>query len=491
MLDGFAGSPSPRPARFSSPVPKTAVSNSGTPVWSVTVDSTAMYVAASGADEYVRLFAFDDGHLLDEQAVHRDWVRDVCFAPHVPLLASVSGDRSAALWDVTEGHLRLVKRKDGFHSRPRAVTFDRRTSSAVVATEDAVIHQLLDTGRPAQTRMPAGVDWIRSISGTEDGPIVAGCEDGGIRVWGSQRSPEPPRTLAAGVNTTWSTAFSPDGSRRLIGDGNGRIETVDTQTGELGCILNAGPGRVWSIAAGGDHIAAACGDGAVRAWSLAEESWTTTLNQSSDRTWCVDVSTNGQRITAATAPGLIRCWEARSGDMVWERPSHAGRVRSITSDASGRALVVCGGDGTIQLWDASSGEHVSRFTNPAGWARSITTDPTGHHVAIGAGNGDIHLRDLATDTFTTHLPGHSGRVLLLAFTSDADGLVSLRFDYWVRSWSPVWARKAATRSGRRWIRQSPARIAAAISVKVNAARLARLVARRCAHAPSARFSSGA
>lgn len=87
------------------------------------------------------------------------------------------------------------------------------------------------------------------------------------------------------------------------------------------------------------------------------------------------------------------------------------------------------------LWDAATGSQQRRFTNPGGWARLIAVDDTATVVAVGSGTGDIHIRDIGTDRFTDHLPGHSGRVLMLTFLEGSDVLVSAAADGTVRAWS--------------------------------------------------------
>jgi len=62
-------------------------------------------------------------------------------------------------------------------------------------------------------------------------------------------------------------------------------------------------------------------------------------------------------------------------------------------------------------------------------------DMSGARVAIGSGAGDIYLREIASDGFTAHLVGHTGRILFLGFTQDPDRLVSGAADGTVRIWS--------------------------------------------------------
>jgi WD40 repeat protein len=56
-------------------------------------------------------------------------------------------------------------------------------------------------------------------------------------------------------------------------------------------------------------------------------------------------------------------------------------------------------------------------------------------LAVGTGTGDIHVHHLGSGQPIGHLAGHSGRVLMLGFTSDEEQLVSAAADGTARQWS--------------------------------------------------------
>ncbi|ANW19458.1 hypothetical protein I3J09_15320 [Streptomyces clavuligerus] len=406
----------------------------GTPVWSVAVGGDShSFVAVAGEDEFVRLFDLRTGRLLDEHAAHRGWVRSVAFAPESSVLVSGSGDRSVIVWDTAEGRLTLVRQIAGLKARVRAVALTPHADIIVAATEEPRIQAFAAEGPARETQPPPGVDWVRSLARTGDRTVIAGCEDGAVRVWTVGKSRL--RTLASGSNTVWSTQFAADGRTAAVGDGAGGVGIIDTSTGTVSRRLAAAHGRVWSLAGGMEHIAAACGDGAVRVWSLLDVTWSLTLNQDTPRTWAVAMARSAPRLAASTGDGHIRCWDFSTGALLWSQDVHAGRLRSLAFDNSGDLLAACGGDGSVRVWHAPTGEFRGRFSSPNGWARAVTVDRPGHRVAVGAGTGDIAVRHLGTDRFTSHLSGHTGRILMLGFVGDEDRLVSAAADGTVRLWS--------------------------------------------------------
>ncbi len=405
----------------------------GCPVWAVAVGCHDTVIATGGEDEFVRLFDLTNGHLLDEKAAHRDWIRSLAFAPGSPILASASSDSTVRVWTITEQRLAALRQVGGL-DRTRSVALTDGASLIVTAGEDATLRAFAQDGLAGQARMPASVDWIRSIAVTGDGSVVAACEDGGLRCWEPSGHDEP-TVLSDGSNTVWSTALADAGRLAVLGYGDGTINVRDAISTSVQRRMSAGPGRVWSLATGGPYIAAAGGDGTVRVWVLDDEASTLNLNTDVPRSWAVAVARTGKRLAASTHMGGIRVWDLPSGEPLWSNDAKAGRIRSLAFDGEGELLAACGGDGTVCLWRASTGQTVAQFTNPSGWTRAITVDHAGTAVAVGSGTGDIHVRDVTTGRILGSLRGHTGRVLLLGFAHEADRLVSAAADGTVRLWS--------------------------------------------------------
>ncbi|MGC4851872.1 NB-ARC domain-containing protein [Micromonospora sp. DT4] len=405
----------------------------GVPVWSVALGCADSLAAAAGEDEFVRLYDLHTGRLLDEKVAHQDWIRSVAFATTEPLLVSGSGDRTVRLWNVKDGRLTLLRATDAQPARPRCVALSAQADLILSAGEDATVRAFGDAGLVGETRVAAGVDWIRTIATTPGGEVVAGCEDGALRTWDGT-SHGRLTVLGSGASTAWSAAFADGGRLAFLGRSDGVIEVRDSGSSELVRTLQAGTGRVWSVATGRSYVAAACGDGTVRVLSLDGQR-SLELNENEQRTWAVAVARTDTRVAAASSDGVVRVWDLQSGRIAWERKAHSGRIRSVAFDDAGDHLVTGGGEGIVCVWQISTDTKVCEFTNPGGWVRTVTIDDSGTRVAVGSGLGDIYIRDLTEDEFVAHLPGHSGRILMLGFASTADQIVSAAADGTVRSWS--------------------------------------------------------
>jgi WD40 repeat protein len=397
----------------------------GCPVWTVASGVNGTLIAAGGEDEFVRLYDRASGELLVEEAAHRDWVRAVYFAGDT--LVTGSADASARVWKVSGRELTLVRTiRTG--ARVRAVVATPSADLIVVAGEDATLRAFTGDGAAGDQPVPGGVDWIRALAMRPDRSVIAGCEDGSIRIWNSHGL----AIVGNGSDTTWSAAFARD--HALLGRANGTVEFRDLASGELTGTFQAREGRVWSLAAGPDLAAAASGDGSVRLWSLTGP-WTLTLNEDERRTWAVSLNSTGTRLAASSTNGTTRVWDLPSGQKLWERQTHEGRIRSMAFDASDSLLATGGGDGAARLWQLPGGKKAGEFVDQTSWVRAVSLDPCDRRIAVGRGPGDIHVHDLASGQNIAELRGHNGRVLMIGFTADPDVLVSAAADGTVRSWS--------------------------------------------------------
>lgn len=397
-------------------------STRGVGIWSIAVSPDDRHVAASGEDEYVRLFDAQHCDLLDEKAYHRSWVRGVCFSDDNKLV-SASADGTARVWDVRMNALEPADVLDAGGERLRAVAL--HDGEIVTAGEDATV--IVHRADRASVRMPKAVNWVRSVASTSEG-VVAACEDGGLRLW--EPGLDEVETIAAGRNTIWSAAFDLE-KNVVLGRADGTITYNDSTTGQVVARLEAGHGRVWAVASSGPFVAAACGDGLLRVWQ--DQSLILELNQDVTLTWAVAITADGDRMVASDTNGHVRAWSLPSGEILWDHDAQAGRVRSLALTGMSDLAAAAGGDGIVRIWKLSTGDERGIVEVP-GWARTVAFDDAGSRLAVGAGTGDIYMYPLNDSSRPIPFLGHRGRVLMLGFDEGSDALVSAAADGTVRRW---------------------------------------------------------
>jgi len=407
------------------------IEHTGTPVWAVAVGCDDRFVAVGGEDSFIRVYALNTGGLVSETLGHSDWVRTLAFAHDADLLASGSSDGTVRIWNVDNGHLRMAAQLDANRARVRSATLSADGSIAFFSTEDGRVVRWSSAEGYRQQRMPAAVDWVRSIALTQSKGIVAACEDGAVRLWTGEDGSSIV-DLSRGRNTVWSSAIDNHIGVALLGRSDGVIEVVDPATGWHQQQIEAGRGRVWSLACEGGRLAAACGDGLVRLWTEIDKA-PEVLATDGLRAWSVAICPPATQLAASAGQGSIWVWDLSDGRPLWSFQGHTGRVRSLDFDGSGKMLVTGGGEGATRVWSVEKRDQIAEFLTPGEWVRTVAIDRQGEFVAAGTGVGDINVWRLA-DGKLWRLSGHAGRVLMLRFLAGGQ-LLSAAGDGSVRVWS--------------------------------------------------------
>jgi len=139
-------------------------------------------LVSAGIDQSLRVWNLETGKLVHSLDNHTLPVHDLALRPGtegLPMVASVSDDRSVRLWQPTIGRMvRFARLK----TRPLAVGWLPDSSRIVSACTDGNL-RLVDPLEVKVTRtLPAGAGWIYSMAVHPlDGSIAAGSSDGRIR----------------------------------------------------------------------------------------------------------------------------------------------------------------------------------------------------------------------------------------------------------------------------------------------------------------------
>ena len=196
--------------------------------------------AASGGDDFaITLWNLEGGTEAKRLEGHKGQVAALAVSPDRSLLASASWDGSVGLWSLPDGGNLAMMTGHG------AVVND------VVFAADGTI-RVWSTATRQETRQLVhhGFGVNKLLLG--DGWLAYGAVDGGTRIVDIESADEI-ADLTLDRRPILAMAARPDGGEIVVGDGEGFVMSVSTETWTItGDYRAAGKGPVWALAYTGD-----------------------------------------------------------------------------------------------------------------------------------------------------------------------------------------------------------------------------------------------
>jgi WD40 repeat protein/serine/threonine protein kinase len=368
----------------------------------------------------------------------------MAFSPDGSRLALGGVEGLVTVWDPV-GRQRLLQLK-GHTAQVTRLRFGADGKSLVSAAADGTAKLWDLSAREGFRRLPPVGDgdthtpWL-AYSPDSRWLAVAGRP---TRLWDA-RTRRPGRPFEPAVRA----AFSPDGKTLALGDGEGRVQLCDVDTGRVlrtwegrpdergefrkvvgalafspdGRLLAAGFGaatwweddyeqsaRVWDVASGqavqalahqnavpalafsadGTLLATASRDGALRLWPAGRWQEVRTL-RGSNRFNALAFAPRGDLLATSGDDFVIRLWDAASGQVLRVLQGHSYHVFGLAFSGDGKTLASASWDRTIKLWDVVSGRELRTLTGHPGWVHCVAFAPDGSALASCDNSGMVHL----------------------------------------------------------------------------------------------------
>jgi len=403
-----------------------------------TLDShiTAMGVTADGLIACglergsILLFRIHQDRLTEPIAAipgHVGRLRDVRFGRDGRTLVSAGADRFVRLWDVGDpDHPRLVAEHQ-LH-------------------QDYAIGAVLDEARQ------------HLVSASSDGEvIIQPVTMGGGPT--SPNAPDTPRRVRSAVGTE-ALAMPPDGSRLLLGGGEGVLE-LWTPSLQEEFWDKPSPRRLWQIRSQespallrrllGHHLrvmdialtpdgvraVTAAQDGTPRVWAAAPPHLPAVLEGHRSSVMGVALSPSGQYAASVGGDWTLRIWDLERAELV--RTLHRAPVlgESVAWRRSGRPIIACGSKyGQITLWDATEPDNPQPLGPPShielhtAAVTALAFNPAGDLLASASLDGTLRVSRLELSTDAASLAPvlefetQQGRFLCAAFSPDGRHVIA-------------------------------------------------------------------
>ncbi|GGO39754.1 hypothetical protein GCM10012286_16910 [Streptomyces lasiicapitis] len=350
---------------------------------------------AVGDDRTIRMWTLDT---REELALlgHGDSVNSVAW--HADRIASVSRDRTLALWDVHApgGQLATLR---GHQGCVTSVGWSRSGTHLVTGSADGTVN-IWDV---AQGRVSATTHSGQEVGGaafSPDGTRIAVADHSGHAfLW---RPPEVTADtfLDGHREAVTSLAWSPDGTRIATTSRDGTSRIWDASDGRELMTLNA-PGRYWLGGAAwspdGRYLATSATDKAFRVWDVERGEPVATIEGHTDYVWRIAWSPDGRRIATGSRDRTVRLWDPFEGTELRKMTGHTDRVQGIGWSPDGTRLATASWDRTVRLWDPDEGRELAVIGVHDDQVNGLAWSPDGTRLATVSRDRTVRIWNPTTD----------------------------------------------------------------------------------------------
>lgn len=281
------------------------------------------------------------------------------------------------------------------HVGAAALRTKRRSAPSISVPESAAEASAPVVAKAVEV-VRAHTGGVRALSLSADGKLLlSGGQDETLRLWDTVRMTEA-RCVAGDVGPVEDVALSPNGK--------------------------------WAVSCA---LRLFRSDMVAQVWDLASGSQRRRLKGHSDNIYCVAISPDGRKVAAGSGDKTISIWALdQAGSPVIKLTGHVEQVTSLTFLPGGDALLSGSHDGSVRLWDAKTGNTKGNISGQVGKVSAVAFGGPKKRMAIA---GD-YLRIRHRNGSFVNLTGHRGNVLSVAFSPDAEHVLSGGADGTVRIW---------------------------------------------------------
>jgi WD40 repeat protein len=149
---------------------------------------------------------------------------------------------------------------------------------------------------------------------------------------------------------------------------------------------------------------------------------------------CLALSADGRTLVSGDASGSVRIWDLATKQERHALSNHEGPVASVAFSAAGKDLFSASRDGEIRRSSAEDGSLIATYKEPGG-SLTVFASPLAGDMLASAGGREITLWDAGKGTVRRSIDALTPTLDAMAFSPNAEMLVSAGSDAIVRLWN--------------------------------------------------------
>ena len=379
-----------------------------------------------------------------------------------PRVTTVSPDGIVKVWDVESRRELLALRREGHTDSDKigSVIFSPgETRLATMSGDQTVIIWNTASGQPLMTLTGhTGAVYGGAFSPAERGTRLLTFGENEQILWdvasGAQLLPSFHDAVTNGV------AFTPDGTRFVMTNLDGKVNVREAASGEVVSSLDHGsPVTGVAFDSDGARLATAGRDGIVKVWETASGRELLSLAAHGGSAEAVAFSPDGTRLATSGFDGAA-VWDVSAnvaGDasrLLFRLAGHTAEVYQIAFNRDGTCLITVSADGTAKVWNLLPSRELLTLSSRA-MVGGLAFSPDGTRVATAYDDGTAKVWRLtpgpagdavsAEEAFT--LTGHGSWLNGIAFSPSGTRLATASADRTAKVWDAATGQELLTLRG--------------------------------------------